>query len=283
MKTVTQLFSLLFLITVMTACPGGKETTDVTPSGDDYQKVIDAKYKTLGWTNGPDNGGKAIQTAGKKGWVQYYGGKDRAIYYFNSTAYAVLNYEMKKYDQLGQDNYALILADYVSLKNNVGYIGIKKVSDNSDGIIITNPAGLTTLIDGEIYKKYKALDRWDGILGYPITDEMDLTSKKGRYQHFSKNESGTPYTAQIYYSAATGAQAFWGKIDKLYNALGYDGGWLGLPTTSCDPNIAEGKQYVRFQNGAIDGAPCGNYYAVGGLLRYQNGTTPTGGAVPPCY
>jgi hypothetical protein len=281
MKTLANLFGLLLLVFIMTGCDlfDKKKDVDTVP---EYQKAIEAKYKAIGWTNGLDNGGTAIQTAGKKGWVQYYGGKDRAIYYFENTAYAVLNFEMKKYDQLGQDNFALITSDYVSLKNNAGYIAIKRLSNSSEGLIITNPAGVTTLIDGEIYKKYKALDRWDGVLGYPIIDELDLGSKKGRYQHFSKNPAGTPYTAQIYYSAATGAHAFWGRIDKLYDRTGYDSGWLGLPITSCDPARVDKLQVVKFQNGTIDAADCGSYTKPDGTPLKQDGTRPATG-LPPCY
>lgn len=283
MKTLNNLCGLLFLVFVMTGCfLFDKKKDVVTPSGEDYQKIINDKYKALGWTDGPDNGGKAVQTVGKKGWVQYYGSKNKAIYYYPSEgsysggAFGFYGYESKRYDEAGQETFAPLgrpIGDGKLLSSSTAYSEFEK-----GGMI-----GFGVMVYGEIYKKYKALGLWDGVLGYPVGEEVDLGSKKGRYQHFSKNGLGKPYTAQIYYSAATGAQAFWGKIDKLYSATGYDGGWLGLPTTSCDPNIAEGKQYVRFQNGAIDGANCGNYYGTGGLIRYQNGSSPTGGAVPPCY
>lgn len=274
MKTLFNLLILFMFFASAISCKD--ETENVTPdTTPDYQKAINAKYKELGWTEGADNGGIAQATAAKKGYVQYYGSKNRAIYYFKGQAFSVLNYEMVKYDALGQDNFALISSDYQAISGGGGFIGITKVSDNSEGIIITSPSIGVFTVYGEIYKKYKALNRWSGILGFPTTDEVDLTSKKGRYNGFQKG--------QIYFGTTTGAQAFWGKLETLYAKTGFDTGWLGLPTTSCDPNVAEGKQYVRFQNGAIDAAPCGNYYNTTGLLRYQNGTTPVGTAIPPCY
>lgn len=275
MKKLFHLSSLLFTFLMMAAC---SDDNGVTPSDEssDYQKTIDAKFIALGWDkdgHSPFNGSLPVKTAGGTGYVQYYalGSSKAAIYYFpGKGAFGMNTSEMNVYDASGQDKWALVVSDAKSCGSGCGYNDIVKTADNTEGVIILN-----TSVTGEIYKKYKALNRWEGPLGIPEISELDLGSKKGKYIKFTKG--------QIYYNTTTGAQAFWGKIQTLYEKAGYDQGWLGLPTTSCDLNVAEGKQYVRFQNGAIDGANCGNYYAVGGLLRYYNGTTPAGSSVPPCY
>lgn len=282
MKTLANLFGLLFLIFLTTGCfLFDKNKGDVTPSGEDYQKIINDKYKALGWTDGPDNGGKAVQTVGKKGWVQYYGSKNKAIYYYPSEgsysggAFGFYGYESKRYDEAGQETFAPLgrpIGDGKLLSSSTAYSEFEK-----GGMI-----GFGVMVYGEIYKKYKALGLWDGVLGYPVGEEVDLGSKKGRYQHFSKNGLGKPYTAQIYYSAATGAHAFWGRMDKLYAATGYDGGWLGLPITSCDPARVDKLQVVKFQNGTIDAADCGSYTKPDGTPLKQDGTRPATG-LPPCY
>ena len=276
MKKLFQLFSLLSFVMVMTACSGSHD--DVTPvdESSNFQKAIDTKFISLGWDKDghtPFNGSLPVKTAGGTGYVQYYalGSAKAAIYYFpGKGAFAMNTSEMNFYDAAGQDKWALVVSDAKSCGSGCGYNDIVKTADNTEGVIILN-----TSVTGEIYKKYKALNRWEGPLGIPEINESDLGSKKGRYIKFTKG--------QIYYNTSTGAQAFWGKIQTLYEKAGYDQGWLGLPTTSCDMNVAEGKQYIRLQNGAIDGASCGNYYGSGGLLRYVNGTSPTNGAVPPCY
>lgn len=279
MRKLSQLFGLLVLVSVMTACPKGDDPAVVPPVVDttpEYQKAIDAKYKALGWDKDghvPFNGSAPVKTTGGTGYVQYYayGGGKSAIYYFaEKGAFGMNGSEMNTYDAAGQDNWAIVSSDPQSCGTGCGFNDVILKADKTEGIVILNYK-----LSGEIYTKYKAVKRWEGPLGIPSMNESNLTSNKGKYVMFTQG--------QIYYSSATGAQAFWGKIDKLYKAAGYDTGWLALPTTSCDVNLTEGKQYVRFQNGAIDGAACGNYYALGGLLRYQNGSTPPTGSVPPCY
>ena len=254
-----------------------KNKGDVTPSETtpEYQTAIDAKFKQLGWDkdgHAKFNGTGPVKTAAAKGYVQYYayGNVKMAIYFYpGKGAFAMAGEETKAYDGAGQDQFAFVVSDPKPTSGGCGYNDLLLVNGD-EGMVMCN-----VMVYGQIYKKYKELKRWEGPLGLPTSSELDLSSKKGMYNTFEKG--------QIYWGANTGAHAFWGKIDKLYKSAGYDGGWLGLPTTSCDINVAEGKQYVRFQNGAIDGATCGNYYAVGGLLRYQNGTTPGSGQVPPCY
>lgn len=279
MKKLSQLCALLFLISFMTACPGSKDktTVDVIP---EYQKAIDAKYKAIGWTDGPDNGNKATQTLGAKGWVQYYGSKTRAIYYFDGKAFAVEQAEMKKYDALGQDTYGLVSSDYVSLGTGAGYIEITRLKDNSAGIIITNPIAGTFLVDGPIYKRYLDSNRWMGPLGYPLMDEGGLTSKKGTYIAFSKTLNKN-ISGQIYWSESTGAQAFWGKYATMYGNTGYDTGWLGLPISSLNDSSVQ-NQVIYFQYGQISMRnECGRYIkydanmAVNGshyFYAYSNGT-----------
>lgn len=247
-------------------------TVTPTPAKPDYQMAIDAKYVVMGWDkdgHSADNGGKAVQTKANKGWVQYYtfGNRKTAIYYFaGQGAYAMDTGEMTKYDALGQDTFGYVSSDPKPAGTGYGYNEIVHTAgdDNSAGIIL----GALTVY-GEIYKKYLALNRWDGPLGYPTSDELDLSSKRGRFNAFTKG--------QIYWGASTGAQAFWGKVDQMYKQAGYDGGWLGLPKTSCDPTKSD--YVVLFEHGSIGvGSGC-NDYNNGGYYTDQNGKV--GGH--PCY
>ena len=271
MKQTTVMAILLAFVFFMGSCK--KEDPALTnPVLPDYQLAIDAKYKALGWTEGADNGGKPIQTKAAKGWVQYYGAASRAIYYFNGTAFSALKNTMTKFDAIGQDNFAVITADEKTIATGGSYLEITKLADNTAGVIVNTPANGTNTIYGDIYKKYLLLNRWDGPLGYPTIDESDLTSKKGRYNGFTKG--------QIYYSTVAGAVAFWGKINTLYGKAGYDGSWLGLPIEGCDINKTESNQTMNLQYGSIrlNGA-CGNFYTLANVQVWADGSKNTTGFI----
>lgn len=257
---------IVALLFVLSGC---KEKPATTP---DYQVAIDAKYKSLGWTQGADNGGVPQQTDGKKGWVQYYGSKDRAIYYYPADGsyaggtFGVLKEVMTKYNSLGMELY-IGLGRLTSGETTVN--GLFHFADTEFGIVTNGDR----VVYGEIYKKYKALNRWEGKLGFPLNDESDLSSKKGRYNAFTGG--------QIYWSASTGAQAFWGLTGRMYGATGYDTGWLGLPTTSCDPAKDEILQVVKFEKGTIRAfATCGSYQNLADVTVTKEGKTASN---IPCY
>lgn len=275
MKTLSTLTFCLML--VLSGCKKGDDSV-VTPTKPDYQLAIEAKYKALGWTEAADNGGVPLQTAGSKGYVQYYGAKERAIYYFSGNAYSMMRDEVKKYDATGQDNFALITSDS-KLANPVGlHYNDITLLDNSVGVVVTAPTG-TFLVYGVIYQEYLRLNRWDGTMGFPTNDESTLTTRKeGRWSSFQ--------TGQIYWSAATGAHAFWGKVESMYRTagVGYDGSWLGLPTASIDPSLPDTKQLIRFEKGYIStAAACSGYLNLPLQLLLQNGATPATGSQYPCY
>ncbi|AYQ30687.1 LGFP repeat-containing protein [Runella sp. SP2] len=260
--------SMLFLLT---GCP--------KPSDPDYKAAIKAKYQQLGWMPEADNGGEPVKTASGNGWVQYYGNKDRAIYYIDGKAFGFLNYEMKKYEALGQDKFTALgtpTSDWQQFLT--GITG----NEFTKGVIVSTPKGVFAVY-GSIYERYKAIGRWNSPLGYPIGDEGTMTTRKeGRFQHFTK----TGPIGQIYWSQTTGAQAFWGKVEIMYGraGVGYDGSWLGLPKSSCDPNKADNQQTVDFEKGKIiTGPTCGAYLNQDNETVYQNGTRAANVNSIPCY
>lgn len=268
-------FSLCALALMALKC-GDNATTDPTPSVPAHQTAIDAKFKALGWnTDGHAafNGTGPVKTSSGNGSVQYYafGNNKSAIYYSpDKGAFGMNTVEMNAYEAAGQDKFAVVVSDPKPCGTGCGYNDILLAPGN-EGIVL-----LDKLVYGEIYKKYKALNRWDGILGLPTTSELNLTSGKGRYNGFKGG--------QIYYSTATGSQAFWGKVEKLYGTTGWDTGWLGLPTESCDPAKKDANQSVAFQYGRIgvgSNGTCGNYYDKSGLSVLNTGQQTKG--TPPCY
>ena len=282
---ISRTFIALILLGISSSC----SKTDSTAAAPDYQTAIEAKFKALGWDKDGHalfNGTGPVKTVGGKGYVQYYafGTRKTAIYYFDGKgAFSMDTNEMTKYEVLGADNFAFVVSDPKSTGTGSGYNEIIKISDNSAGIIITSLAnGSVDVLYGEIYKKYLAVNRWDGPMGYPLTDILQSLDPSLTYAHFAK--TGSIETGQIYYSTTIKAQAFWGKIEKLYGAVGWNGSWLGLPLESCDPNKGDANQKVAFQKGSIgigSTGTCGNYYNASGLSVLQTGLISTSSI--PCY
>ena len=276
----------LFILAVVMLAGLGSCKKDETISADplaDAKTAIEAKYKALGWDkdgHAPFNGGGAAKTQGGGGYVQYYAigsGKSAIYYYGGRGAFGMNQSEMQAYDAAGQDKFAFVVSDAKPCGSGCGYNDMIMTKDNSEGINL-----LGRWVYGEIYKKYKAVNRWDGPLGLPVISESNGQTAGSRYNDFAK--TGSTVTGAIIFNSTTGAQAVWGKIYTLWGKTNWDIGWLGLPTESSDPNKADANQKVSFQKGSIgvgSNGTCGNYYDNSGLSVFQNGTKGTG--TPPCY
>lgn len=282
MKTIKQYNYKVIMILAFSIFVGSckKDDTAVTPATPDYQLAIEAKYKLIGWDkdgHSPFNGSGIIKTSGGKNYVQYYafGSRKTAIYYtVGKGAFAVDTEEMTKYDALGQDNWGTVVSDAKDTKTGgCGYIDVIR-NDGVEGIITCQ-----FLLDGDVYKKYKELNRWDGPLGLPTTNvKLTVTnaSDKGVFASFQNGA--------IWYSPTSGAAGLWGKVLKLYAAIDWERSWLKYPTESCDPNKGDANQKVSFQNGSIgvgSSGACGNYYDSSGLSVLQTGAKYTSNI--PCY
>jgi hypothetical protein len=144
MKKLLQFFSLLFIVPMMTACPGNEK--DIVPDEtDNYEKFINAKFTTVGWDkdgHSKFNGSLPVKTAGGTGYVQYYaiGSGKSAIYYFPGTgAFAVNEAEMNTYDAAGQDKWGIVVSDPAgTTQEGCGYNVFQLSSDKSEAIITCN-------------------------------------------------------------------------------------------------------------------------------------------------
>ncbi len=110
--------------------------------------------------------------------------------------------------------------------------------------IYYTPATGAHVIYGLIREKWNALGREKGPNGYPITDEADAASGKGRYNNF---QNGT-----IIYKWGT-AEAFsvYGAIWGKWGTVQYDSGPLGFPLTDETPTSGNTGRYNDFEHGAI--------------------------------
>jgi uncharacterized protein with LGFP repeats len=106
---------------------------------------------------------------------------------------------------------------------------------------------------GAIRDKYAALG-WDtAYLGYPLTDEFGVPG--GAANHFQRGS--------IYWSPSTGAHNVQGSIRSTWAGLGWEGSFLGFPTSDEYP-IASGAR-SDFQGGQItwDSATNTNLWSAG--------------------
>ncbi|WP_337823733.1 PQQ-dependent sugar dehydrogenase [Amycolatopsis sp. A1MSW2902] len=109
------------------------------------------------------------------------------------------------------------------------------------GSIYWTPSTGAHQIGGAIRDKWAALG-WERGLGYPTTDETGTPNGIARYNHFNGGGS-------IYWSPRTGAHMVQGEIRKRWAALGWEWGYLGLPTS--DEHPISGGARSDFQGGYV--------------------------------
>ena len=111
-------------------------------------------------------------------------------------------------------------------------------------------------IHGAIWSKYVNMIRELSILGYPTTDEQGA-GHGGRASDF---QGGA-----IYWSPTTGAHEDHGAIRDKFASLGYEYGFLGLPTSDEIP-VGRGGRAQVFQGGIIYWSPSTGAHEVHGAI-----------------
>jgi hypothetical protein len=127
------------------------------------------------------------------------------------------------------------------------YNNFSKNGSTVDGSIYWTPTTGAHAVLGAIRTRWVSLNFENGVLGYPVTDELRTPGGRGRYNDFSKTRSGA--TGSIYWSGATGARWLNGPVWSRYRSLGADSSRLGLPTSDLQ-TTPTGAQ-ATFQGGRI--------------------------------
>jgi hypothetical protein len=118
---------------------------------------------------------------------------------------------------------------------------------------------------GAILAKYLSLGGPDGILGVPVTNELDTPDKVGKYHHF-KSRGSNRDDGSIYWTPRGGAWSIHGAIRDKWASLGWEK-YLGWPVTD--------------ENGTPDGKGAYNHFSSTGNSPIADGSiysTPLGGA-----
>jgi hypothetical protein len=100
---------------------------------------------------------------------------------------------------------------------------------------------------GAIQAKWQSLNWENGILGFPVTDELSTPDGIGRYNHF---EGGT-----IYWTTKTGAHEVHGGIRARWSQQGWERGKLGYPISDELSTPSGYGRFSRFQGGSIYWSP----------------------------
>ena len=116
-------------------------------------------------------------------------------------------------------------------------------------------------VHGAIHQKWQALNWETGVCGYPITDESTCPDGVGKFNHFSKG-------ASIYWTSSTGAHEVGGAIRNKWEALGWETGICGYPTTDESPCQDGVGRYNHFsKNASIYYTPTTGAHSVNGAIR----------------
>lgn len=102
-------------------------------------------------------------------------------------------------------------------------------------------------VHGKILGKYGDFKYEQGLLGYPLSDELDPGDGRGRYQRF---EGGS-----IYWTPQTGAHEIHGAIFEKWGDHQWEQGFMGYPITD-ELETANGRgRYQKFERGNIYWTP----------------------------
>ncbi|WP_210509009.1 LGFP repeat-containing protein [Naasia sp. SYSU D00057] len=111
----------------------------------------------------------------------------------------------------------------------------------------------------------------NGALGYPKADMGCGGIDSGCWQEFQGG--------WVISSTSTGAKAITNAFRDVWKANGFEGGWLGYPTSATTMNLKNGGGWQSFQGGYLISSPAGGIRAVRpdvraawGKLGYEAGT-----------
>jgi uncharacterized protein with LGFP repeats len=111
------------------------------------------------------------------------------------------------------------------------------------GVIYWSPATAAYPMTAEMLARWDALGRETGGLGYPATDRVCGLRDGGCVQHFQNGS--------LYWSPATGTRWVRGAIRDSWAGGGWEGGWLGYPTTDEICGLRDGGCGQGFQYGSL--------------------------------
>ena len=169
-----------------------------------------------------------------------------------SSAYVLHGAVLKKYQE--PEIYRNLGPPTDDLKSWESSFGTKGVYGTFENGMITSRAGQTLIVMGKIYKKLKEENFIKGPLGFPVSDEIEVTSgaqgfdTTGRAQRF---EGG--FICLITEGEKAGqVSKISGAIANAYSALGVETSWLGFPISEPYQSLGlKPADQMEFEGGYI--------------------------------
>ncbi|MFC0458634.1 PKD domain-containing protein [Arthrobacter liuii] len=127
------------------------------------------------------------------------------------------------------------------------------------GAIVSSPASGTHESVGPIRQVWAQLGFEGGVLAYPTSEVVTGLVNGGSYQNY---QGGA-----IVSSPASGTHESVGSIRTEWQALGFERGILGYPTTGVVTGLVNGGSYQNYQGGAIVSSPTSGTHESYGAIR----------------
>ena len=139
--------------------------------------------------------------------------------------------------------------------------GQGRFRDYEHGSIYSHPLSGTHEIHGLIHAKWNALGRETSVLGYPKSDERDISGGiAGQYNIFQGG-------AITWKQGATEAFETHGAIRSKFGQTGWESGILGFPTTDETKTPDGVGRFNHFERGSIYWKPTISAHEVHGLIH----------------
>ncbi len=136
--------------------------------------------------------------------------------------------------------------------------GIGRFRNFGNGMISWHPDLGPSAVWGLIGVRWNQIGREQ--FGYPITDELDTSDRRGRFNHFRALHLAGQPEASIFWSPATGACEVYGAIRDFWGREGWESSRFGFPL-SPEQDMPGGRQQ-RFERGTIGWTPGGGPFAM---------------------
>jgi uncharacterized protein with LGFP repeats len=189
----------------------------------------------------------AEHSSGKARIQRYTHGR---MYYSHETGAHFLDGRLEhRYGLLHQNHSPLGLPTSDARQFPDGGVG----AEFQHGAIYQGPQQHAHALWGAIFRKWNALSRHTGPLGYPTSDNTDLPGG-GVHASFDLGD--------IYNGPRTATHAVWGAIATKYDALDRQAGPLGFPTTDVTTNSDGEGEHAGFVEGVIERRPDGTAHAL---------------------
>jgi uncharacterized protein with LGFP repeats len=230
---------------------------------------IDIKYNQLGGNSSFLGRPTNVEQVCPDGVGHFRHYEYGSIYWHPDTgAFEVHGHIWMKWESLGREKSVL---GYPITDEKATPDGEGRYNQFQNGFIHSHPHTGTFETHGAILAKWESLGWEQGILGYPITDEMTTPDRKGRYNHFQHGS--------IYWHPDTEAFEVHGGIRWKWAKLGWENSFLGYPLTDEKSTPDKKGRYNHFQGGSIYWHPYIGSNEVHGAIRafwanqgYENGT-----------